>query len=123
MTSLADILDGSGLEKVADGFLFTEGPLWHPDGFFYFVDLRSNLLYRMVLGQSPQKVRDTQGGNGTTFDMQGRVIHCEGDGRKVTRLETNASVTILADRFDGKLLSRPNDVICHSNGTLMFTTA
>jgi gluconolactonase len=121
MTGLSDILESSELEKIAGGFLFTEGPLWHPDGFFYFVDLRSNLLYRMVPGQQPQKVRDTIGGNGTTFDLQGRVIHCEGDGRIVTRLEADGSVTTLAERFEGKRFSRPNDVICHSNGTLMFT--
>jgi gluconolactonase len=121
MTTLSDILETGTLEKVATGFLFTEGPLWHPDGFFYFVDLRSNLLYRMVLGQKPEKVRDTKGGNGTTFDLQGRLLNCEGDGRLVTRLEPDGSVTTLADRFEGKRLNRPNDVICHSNGTIYFT--
>lgn len=121
MTTLTDILETGALEKVASGFLFTEGPLWHPDGFFYFVDLRSNLLYRMVLGRPPEKVRDTQGGNGTTFDLQGRLLNCEGDGRKVTRLATDGTVTILADRFEGKRLNRPNDVICHSNGSIYFT--
>ena len=121
MTGLADILERSVLEKVAGGFVFTEGPVWHPDGFFYFVDIRSNLLYRMVLGQKPEKVRDTKGGNGTTFDLQGRLLNCEGDAKRVTRQEADGSVTILADRFEGKRLSRPNDVICHSNGTIMFT--
>jgi gluconolactonase len=121
MTGLADILESSALEKVAGGLRFTEGPLWHPDGFFYFVDLPSNLLYRMILGQKPEKVRDTKGGNGTTFDLQGRLLNCEGDARRVTRQEPDGSVTILVDRFEGKRLSRPNDVICHSNGTIMFT--
>jgi gluconolactonase len=121
MRGLADILETTTLEKVAGGFLFTEGPLWHPDGFFYFVDLRSNLLYRIVPGQKPEKVCDTKGGNGTTFDMQGRLLNCEGEGRRVSRIEADGSVTTLADRFEGKRLSRPNDVICHSNGTIMFT--
>jgi gluconolactonase len=121
MTTLADVLESSELQKVASGFLFTEGPLWHPDGFFYFVDLPSNLLYRMVPGQKPEKVRDTQGGNGTTFDLQGRLLNCEGDARRVARIEHDGKVTTLADRFDGKRLSRPNDVICHSNGSLLFT--
>ena len=121
MTKLSDILETTALEHVATGFVFTEGPLWHPDGFFYFVDIRTNSLYRMTLGQTPQKVRETLGGNGTTFDLQGRLINCEGEGRRVTRTELDGTVTTLIDRFEGKRLNRPNDVICHSNGSLLFT--
>jgi gluconolactonase len=121
MAGLSDILETTALEKVAGGFVFTEGPLWHPDGFFYFVDIRQNLLYRMVLGQKAEVVRKTIGGNGTTFDLQGRLINCEGDGRMVTRLAPDGAVTTLVDRFEGKKLNRPNDVICHSDGSLYFT--
>jgi gluconolactonase len=121
MTKLSDILETTQLEKVAAGFVFTEGPIWHPDGFFYFVDIRSNLLYRMVPGQPPVKVRETLGGNGTTFDLQGRLINCEGDGRRITRTEHDGTVTVLLDRFEGKRFNRPNDVICHSDGSLFFT--
>lgn len=121
MTALNDILETTTPTKVASGFVFTEGPLWHPDGFFYFVDLMSNLLYRMVPGQKPERVRDTQAGNGTTFDLQGRLLNCEGGARSVTRMEHDGSVTTLVDRFEGKRLSRPNDVICHSNGSILFT--
>jgi gluconolactonase len=92
MTDLADVLETSTLEKVAGGFVFTEGPLWHPDGFFYFVDIRTNLLYRMVLGQKAEKVRETQGGNGTTFDLQGRLLNCEGDAKRVTRQELDGTI-------------------------------
>jgi gluconolactonase len=83
---LPDILETAEPEKLATGFKFTEGPLWHPDGFWYFVDLRSNRLHRIRAGQKPELVRETEGGNGTTFDLQGNVIHCDGEGRKVTRL-------------------------------------
>ena len=121
MTTLNDVLETTQLQKVAGGMIFTEGPLWHPDGFFYFVDIRTDSLYRMTLGQAPEKVRTTEGGNGTTFDLQGRLIHCEGEGRKVTRLNADGSVTTIADRVDGKRISKPNDVICHSNGALLFT--
>ncbi len=121
MTTLSDILETTDLKPVANGFVFTEGPLWHPDGFFYFADVRASVLYRIVLGQPAQKVRDTQGGNGTTFDLQGRLINCEGDARRVTRTELDGSVTVLIDRFVGKRLNRPNDVICTSDGSLLFT--
>lgn len=121
MTQLSDILETTQLKSVADGFVFTEGPLWHADGFWYFVDIRQNLLYRMVIGQKPEVVRKTIGGNGTTFDLQGRLVQCEGDGRMVTRLDASGSVTTIADHFEGKKLNRPNDIICHSNGSLYFT--
>lgn len=121
MPTLADILESGRLQQVAGGFVFTEGPLWHPDGFFYFVDVRANLLYRLVLGQAPEVVRKTEGGNGTTFDLQGRLVVCEGDGRRVTRMEPDGTITTLLDCFDGKRLSRPNDVICTSDGALMVS--
>jgi gluconolactonase len=121
MATLSDILETTELQQAATGFVFTEGPLWHPDGFFYFVDVRSSLLYRLALGDKPQVVRKTDGGNGTTFDLQGRLIMCEGDGRRVTRTGTDGSVATLIDRFEGKRLNRPNDVICARDGALLFT--
>ena len=121
MAGLSDILETTRFEKLAEGFVFTEGPLWHPDGFYYFVDVRSSMLYRIVPGQRHEVVRKTTGGNGTTFDMQGRLINCEGDGRRLTRTEADGTVTVLIDRHEGKRLNRPNDVICRSDGTLFFT--
>ena len=106
---------------MAGGFVFTEGPLWHPDGFFYFVDVRSSVLYRVTLGQAAEVVRKTTGGNGTTFDLQGRLILCEGDGRRVTRTALDGTVTTLIDSFEGKRLNRPNDVICAADGAILFT--
>jgi gluconolactonase len=121
MTTLSDILATTTFEKVAGGFVFTEGPLWHPDGFFYFVDVRGSGLFRITLGQPHQLVRKTEGGNGLTFDLQGRLINCEGDGRRVTRTALDGTVSTLIDRFEGKRLNRPNDVICRSDGALLFT--
>jgi len=121
METLSDILETTKFDKVAGGFVFTEGPLWHPDGFFYFTDVRASVLYRITLGQPHEVVRKTQGGNGTTFDLQGRLINCEGDARRVTRTGADGTVSVLIDRFEGKRLNRPNDVICRSDGTLFFT--
>ena len=121
MTGLNDILETTKPEKLADGFVFTEGPLWHPDGFWYFVDVRDNKLFRIVPGQKHELVRQTVGGNGNTFDMQGRLVNCEGDARRLTVTDANGTVRTLIDRHDGKRLNRPNDVICRSDGTLFFT--
>jgi gluconolactonase len=118
---LPEVLETTEAERVATGFTFTEGPLWHPDDFWYFVDLRVNKLHRIKLGQKPDTVRITEGGNGTTFDLHGRLIHCEGDGRKVTRLNADGKVEVIADRFKGGRFNRPNDVVCHSNGCIYFT--
>src|ERR1019366_5131106 len=78
---LPDVLETTEAERLATGFIFTEGPLWHPDGYYYFVDLRRNKLHRMTPGRAPELVRETAGGNGTTFDLEGRLLHCEGTGR------------------------------------------
>jgi gluconolactonase len=121
METLTDVLETTALVRVSSGHVFTEGPLWHPDGFYYFVDIRVNHLYRMVLGEPPVLVRETIGGNGTTFDLQGRLINCEGDARRLTRAEPDGTVSVLADRFEGERFNRPNDVICGSDGTLFFT--
>jgi gluconolactonase len=121
MTTLSDVLETTALEKIADGFVFTEGPLWHPDGFFYFVDVRTSQLFRIVPGQPAVKIRDTIGGNGTTFDLQGQLLNCEGDGRRITRTDNSGAVTVMLDQFEGKRLNRPNDVICHSDGSILFT--
>jgi gluconolactonase len=119
---LAAILDTPAAERLATGFVFTEGPLWHPDGYFYFVDVRASKLYRVTPGHAPEVLREqTGGGNGTTFDLQGRLVLCEGDNRRVTRTGADGSIEVLADRFEGKRLNRPNDVVCRSDGSIYFT--
>lgn len=121
--ALAGILETKEAERLATGFVFTEGPLWHPDGFYYFVDVRSSVLYRIVPGRAPEVVREkTGGGNGTTFDLQGRLVICEGDNRRVARMTADGrAVEVLVDRFEGKRLNRPNDVVCKSDGSIYFT--
>jgi gluconolactonase len=119
---LAAIFETREAERLATGFVFTEGPLWHPDGFYYFVDVRSSVLYRIVPGRAPEVVRDkTGGGNGTTFDLERRLVLCEGDNRRVTRMGPDGRVDVLMDRYEGKRLNRPNDVVCKSDGSIYFT--
>jgi gluconolactonase len=119
--ALSAILESTDAERLATGFAFTEGPLWHPDGFYYFVDIRRSELHRIIPGKPPELVRGNTGeGNGTTFDLQGRLVTCEGGNRRVTRWSEGRS-EVLVDRYEGKRLNRPNDVVCKSDGTLYFT--
>ena len=120
--AMSAILETTQAERLATGFVFTEGPLWHPDGFYYFVDVRASMLYRITPGRPHEVVREkTGGGNGTTFDLQGRLILCEGDNRRVTRRAPDDRFEVLVDRFEGKRLNRPNDVVCRSDGSIYFT--
>lgn len=122
MNYLPEILETYEPVRLATGYTFTEGPLWDPQGFFYFADVRDNKLYRVVPGQKPELARETQNGNGTTFDLQGRVIQCEGLARRLTRWDPKSGkVETLLERVDGLRLNRPNDVICRSDGSLLFT--
>jgi gluconolactonase len=116
------LLELDEIERLATGFTFTEGPLWHSDGFFYFVDLRVNRLHKIVPGQAAELVRENTGeGNGTTFDLQGRLIMCEGGNRRLTRMDAEGRVDVLVDRYEGKRFNRPNDVVCKSDGSIFFT--
>ena len=120
--ALSRILETRDAEQLATGFGFTEGPLWHPDGHYYFVDIRSSVLYRLTPGQRAEVVRsDTGEGNGTTFDLAGRLVLCEGGNRRVTRMGADGRIDVLMDRFEGKRLNRPNDVVCRSDGSIYFT--
>jgi gluconolactonase len=120
--ALSQLLETKDAERLATGFLFTEGPLWHPEGFYYFVDIRRSHLHRVTPGKPPELVRaDTGEGNGTTFDLQGRLVICEGGNRRVTRWSADGRSEILMDRYEGKRLNRPNDVVCKSDGSIWFT--
>lgn len=120
--NLSNIVESSEAEQLATGFIFTEGPLWHPDGYLLFVDIRRAHIFKLVPGQAPELIRENSGeSNGMTFDSQGRVVICEMVNRQVTRMEADGSFTVLADKWDGKRINRPNDVIQKSDGTLYFT--
>ena len=119
---LSDIVESSEAERLATGFVFTEGPLWHPEGYLLFVDIRRSLIFRLVPGGEPEVLRaNSNGSNGLTFDLEGRLIMCEGDQRRVTRMEPDGAITPLAERWDGKRLNRPNDVVGRSDGDIYFT--
>ena len=119
---LSSVLDSEEHTLLASGQGRTEGPLWHPGGFLTFVDLEGSRLLRWDTNGSLSVAReDTGEGNGCTLDRQGRLLTCEAQRKRVTRQETDGSITSIAGSFDGKPLNRPNDVICRSDGTIFFT--
>ncbi len=118
---LSDIFDGEP-ERIATGFLFTEGPFWHPDGSFYFTDIHNSRVHRISPAGVVEIVREnTNAGNGVTFDLQGRLVLCEGNNRRVTRMEADGSIAIIADSWLGEKINRPNDVVARHEGSLYFT--
>ena len=120
--SLKALIESEEPERLATGFEFTEGPLWHPDGYWLFVDLRRSRIHRLPPGGDVETFREDSGtSNGLTFDLQRRLIMCESDRRRVARMEPDGSIAPIAERYQGLRLNRPNDVVCTSEGSIYFT--
>lgn len=122
------------LEKLAGGFLFTEGPVWAADGYLLFSDPNANTIYRWSPEGQVSVFRTKSGyagvdvgeygqpgSNGLTIDAEGRVTVNEHGNRRVVRIEKTGAVTVLADRYQGRRLNSPNDLVYRSDGTLFFT--
>jgi len=114
---------GSRLERLATGFQFTEGPVWNTsESSLLFSDIPANRIYKWSPDKGLTVFRDPSGNsNGLTYDKEGRLIACEHGNRRVSRTEKDGSNTVLADRFRGKRLNSPNDVVVKSDGTIYFT--
>jgi gluconolactonase len=121
--TLSNILESTEPTRLATGWGRTEGPLWHAEGYVTFVDLEGSRLLRWDPDGQVTVVREHTGeGNGCTLDRQGRLIMCEGaDHRRITRMDTDGTVTPIAERWQGKRFNKPNDVVCRSDGSIFFT--
>jgi gluconolactonase len=121
------------LERVAGGFEFTEGPVWTADGALLFSSPNTNTIYRLRDGvvtvfrsKSGYTGVDVgryhqPGSNGLTFSPDGRLTICQHGNRRVLRVNPHGDTTVLADRYEGKRLNSPNDLVYRSDGTLFFT--
>jgi sugar lactone lactonase YvrE len=110
------------IEKVAGGFQLAEGPLWNPGGFLLFSDIPANQIVKYVPGSPTTVFRSPTGNsNGLTYDRAGRLVMCEGGTHRVTRLESDGKLTVLASSYEGKDLDSPNDLVIRSDGTIYFT--
>jgi gluconolactonase len=129
------IAPGTAVEIVADGIDWAEGPLWDAaSGFLLFSDVPRNGVFRWsrstgvtqvieasgYSGQRPFTGREP-GSNGLVFDRDGRLVMCQHGDRRIVRRERDGRQTVLADRYEGKRLNSPNDLVYRSNGDLYFT--
>jgi gluconolactonase len=133
------VAPGAKLEKLAGGFLFTEGPVWVPatattSGYLLFSDPNNNTIYRWSPEGQVSVFRTKSGyagldvgeyhqpgSNGLTLDKQGRLTINQHGNRRVIRVEPRGNITVLADRYYGKRLNSPNDLVYRSDGALYFT--
>ena len=111
------------VEKVATGFLFTEGPLWHAtDRYLLFSDMPGDHLRKWSASAGVITFRKPCGqSNGLAWDREGRLVVCEHATSRLTRTEMNGDITVLATTYAGKELNSPNDVIVKSDGAIYFT--
>jgi gluconolactonase len=115
------------IHELADGFGGAHGPAegplwWHEGGYLLFSDIHNNKRMKYVPGDGVSLHQEpTNRANGLTRDMQGRLVACEHDSRRVTRQEADGSITVIANSFQGRPLNRPNDVVVKSDGCIYFT--
>lgn len=116
------VADGAAVEKLADGFKFTEGPAGDRDGSVFFSDIPNQRIHRWSADGKLSTFREESGAaNGLYFDPEGRLVACEGGNRRVTRTEKDGTITVVADRCDGKKLNSPNDLWIAPDGGIYFT--
>jgi gluconolactonase len=117
------VLPNAPLVKLGEGFAWLEGPVWFADQDCLLVsDLPNDRIMRWTQEGGMSVFRRPSGfANGHTRDRQGRLIGCSHQHRCITRTELDGSITVLVDRYAGKRLNSPNDVICHSDGTIWFS--
>ena len=114
----------STVEMLASGMRWAEGPVWFGDGRYLLVsDIPGNRIMRYDEATGAWGVfrAPSNFANGLARDAQGRLLACEHGGRRITRTEYDGRITVLADRFEGKRLNSPNDIVCQANGAIWFT--
>src|SRR6202012_2656363 len=118
------ILASASVECLYQGTLWGEGPVWFGDGrYLLWSDIPNNRIMRWDEETGAVSVfrKPSNNANGNTRDRQGRLVTCEHDARRVTRTEYDGSITVILDRFDGKPLNSPNDVVVKSDDSIWFT--
>ena len=117
------VLPNAPLIKLGEGFAWLEGPVWFADlGCLLLSDVPNDRILRWMEDGGVSVFRQPSGfANGHYRDRQGRLIGCSHRNRCITRTELDGTITVLADRYDGKRLNAPNDIVCKSDGTIWFS--
>lgn len=114
--------DNVTVDRIATGFVFTEGPAWSHDGFLVFSDVPGNKILGLKMGQKAGLLRaDSNGAMGNAFDTQGRLYSCETHSRRITRTDKKGKVEVFAERYEGKRFNAPNDIVVRHDGQVYFT--
>ncbi|HJZ98974.1 MAG TPA: SMP-30/gluconolactonase/LRE family protein [Candidatus Solibacter sp.] len=110
------------VEQLATGFPGAEGPVWSRDGYLLFSDFQTNKIHQYTPGKGVGVFREnSNGANGNTLDRKGRLYTCEYRSRRVTRTAKNGKIEVIAERWQGKRLNAPNDIIVRRDGHTYFT--
>ena len=121
---LLDLVDsGAQVEQIGTGCVFTEGPIWDAEGgFLLFSDIPANQMKKWTSDSGITTFRQPSGkSNGLTYDKHKRLIACEHANRRVSRTESDGTVTTIASHYEEKKLNSPNDVVVKSDGSIYFT--
>ncbi len=123
LTAAEELLaPGAKVERLADGFAFTEGPACDAKGNVFFSDVRNSRIHKWSLdGTVTASREDTGRANGLFFDRKGNLLACEGGNRRLTSISPDGEVTVLADNYNGKKLNSPNDLWIDPLGGVYFT--
>jgi gluconolactonase len=117
-----ELIDSNAkLETVASGFGFTEGPMWDPAGFLYVSDETINKIFKVYPNGKKEELIALGDPDGNTFDRRHRLIDCASVLRAIIAVTPDGKYTVLADRYEGKRLNSPNDVIIGPDGAIYFT--
>lgn len=108
-------------DTLAKDLGFTEGPAWSRKGYLVFSDTAGDRLMKWVPGSPVASLRPAAGPSGNAFDQEGRLYTCETRARRVVRTDEKGAVEVLADRWEGKRLNAPNDVVVSRSGHVYFT--
>ena len=118
------MIGNTPIKRLHTGTLWAEGPAWNGVGrYLVWSDIPNNVQMRWIEDDGRVTVFRNPSGNsnGNTFDYEGRQLSCEHGGRRVVRYEPNGTVTVIADKFEGKRLNSPNDIVVHPDGGIWFT--